>query len=68
MSTWVVGPWSGNRSQRCHSEVMFGVGHRLEPGDEDGLVQVLRVAELGPTSREASQFLDNKQMTGDIPR
>ena len=49
MSTWVVGPWSGNRSQRCHSEVMFGVGHRLEPGDEDGLVQVLRVAELGLT-------------------
>ena len=26
MSTSVVGPWSGNRSQRCHSEVMLVSG------------------------------------------
>ena len=46
MSISEVGPWSGNRSQRCHSEVMLVSGHRLQPGAQDGLVEALGVAVL----------------------
>ena len=40
-----------------------GVGHRLQPGAQDGLVQVLGVAELDLAFREFSQCFDSRQIT-----
>ena len=41
-----------------------GVGHRLQPGAQDGLVQVLGVAELGLAfARRFSQCFDSRQIT-----